>query len=60
MTMNEIKQKAQQMGIKVGKMKKGDLIRSIQVEEGNFPCFGTPSNHCDQLECSWRNDCLAT
>lgn len=48
------------MGIKVGKMKKGDLIRSIQVEEGNFPCFGTPSNHCDQLECSWRNDCLAT
>jgi hypothetical protein len=41
-------------------MKKVELIRSIQVKEGNFPCFQAATHNCDQMDCRWRNDCLAT
>lgn len=60
MNMTEIKEKAKQMGIQVGKMKKVDLIRSIQSKEGNFPCFETAKDYCNQLSCAWRNACLPT
>jgi hypothetical protein len=40
-------------------MKKENLIRSIQLAEGNFPCFGTATaGLCDQTNCLWRVDCL--
>ena len=58
MNMAQIRKQAQQVGIKAGKMRKADLIRSIQAQEGNFPCFGTASGSCDQLNCCWRSDCL--
>lgn len=58
--MNEIRDKARALDIKapVG-MKKLDLIRAIQVKEGNFPCFGTAIDYCDQTCCCFRDDCLA-
>lgn len=34
MDMTKIKEKAKQLGIQVGKMKKVDLIRAIQSKEG--------------------------
>lgn len=58
MTVKEIKGIAGEMGIKVGKMKKSELIQSIQKGEGNYPCFGTASGECDQMDCRWRSDCL--
>ena len=60
MALKELKEKAKNLGIKpkIG-MKKIDLIRSIQTGEGNFPCFGTAKDFCDQISCSWRSDCLA-
>ena len=58
MDMTHIKEKAKQLGIQVGKMKKVDLIRSIQSMEGNFPCFETAKDCCDQLACTWRKSCL--
>lgn len=58
MNMNQVKSKAKEMGIKIGKMKKGELIRSIQTQEGNFPCFESASSYCDQEYCSWRKDCI--
>jgi len=59
MALKELKEKAKILGIKpkIG-MKKVDLIRSIQSAEGNFPCFGTAKDFCDQMSCSWRGDCL--
>lgn len=48
------------MGIKTSKMKKAEMIRSIQTSEGNHPCFQTADNTCDQDDCCWRNDCLST
>jgi hypothetical protein len=58
MTVKEIKAIAKKMGIKAGKMKKADLIRTIQVTEGNTPCFQTGVTSCDQENCCWRSDCM--
>jgi len=58
MNINQVKSKAKKMGIKVGRMKKSDIIRSIQLKEGNFPCFESALSYCDQEFCSWREDCL--
>lgn len=58
MNMTEIKEKAKQLGIQAGKMKKADLIRTIQKKEGNFPCFETAKDYCNQLACAWRDACL--
>lgn len=58
MNMNEIKIIARERGINCGKMKKGDLIKTIQREEGNCDCFGMLANgSCDQTTCLWRTDC---
>ncbi len=59
MDMMQIKEKAKQLGLQAGKMKKVDLIRAIQSKEGNFPCFETAKDYCNQLACSWREDCLS-
>lgn len=58
MKMTDIKAKAKELSLKPGKMKKEELIRAIQAEEGNFPCFGSAQEHCSQEDCSWREDCL--
>ncbi len=59
MELNEVKRMAGKLGIKTGKMKKGEIIRSIQRAEGNFDCFGSASSgECSQAKCLWRQDCL--
>jgi hypothetical protein len=60
MNIAEIKAKAQALGVKIGKLRKGDLIRSIQSTEGNFPCFETARDYCSQKACCWREACLPT
>jgi hypothetical protein len=58
MIVKEVKEIAQGLGIPLGKMKKNELIKTIQETEGNFPCFGTADSSCDQMQCRWRSDCL--
>ena len=64
MKIVKIRQIAQQKGIKSGKMKKADLIRAIQNQEGNSICFESAVNPltamdpCDLSACSWRSDCV--
>jgi hypothetical protein len=60
MNIKEIKTKAKEFGIKIGKLRKGDLIRAIQSMEGNFPCFETARDYCSQKACCWREACLPT
>ena len=60
MKMVDIQKRARLMGLKPGKSKKADLIRQIQNSEGNFSCFQSATEHCDQAECCWRADCLTT
>lgn len=58
MNMKEIKKIAVEMGIKPGRMRKADLIRSIQAAEGNPVCFQTGSSaDCREDDCLWRADC---
>jgi len=59
MKLAEIEKKARVVGIKdTWKYSKKDLIKTIQRKEGNFDCFGTATNYCDQSACYWRGDCL--
>lgn len=58
MKIDEIKEIAKQHNIKVGKMKKADLVRAIQDAERNEQCFGTgKADSCGQDACLWREDC---
>ena len=60
MTMQEIRQIAQGRGLKPGRVGKEELVRRIQLDEGNFNCFGTAfAGECDQILCLWRGDCLS-
>jgi hypothetical protein len=58
MTISEIKKKAQQVGIKPGKMTKTELIHAIQKGENYSPCYGTLNGHCPYTNCCWMSDCL--
>lgn len=59
MHIQTIRSIAKQRGIKAGGQSKATIIRSIQRQEGNFDCFGSAiSGYCDQLQCSWIDDCL--
>ena len=58
MGMPEIKKKAQKLGITPGKMKKAELIHSIQMTEGYQPCYGTSGGYCEYTECCFMTECL--
>lgn len=58
MNVKEIKTIAKKMGLQTNKIKKADMIRSIQAAEGNSPCFQTGVTSCDQENCCWRSDCM--
>ena len=58
MKLNQVRLMAKKHGIKsVGKTKTY-LIREIQLKEGNFGCFGTATDYCDQMACCFRPICL--
>jgi len=59
MRLSDIQKKAQGMSIKdTWKYSKKELIRTIQKKEGNYDCFGTSKDYCDQEDCCWRTDCV--
>lgn len=37
---------------------KWEIIRLIQIKEGNQPCYATQHFECQHLECFWRQDCI--
>jgi hypothetical protein len=58
MTVKELRAIAKDLGIRTNNLRKAELIRAIQLAEGNFDCFGTAEDYCDQLKCLFRKDCL--
>ncbi|MDY6854504.1 MAG: Rho termination factor N-terminal domain-containing protein [Thermodesulfobacteriota bacterium] len=58
MTMKELKKFAKELNIKISGLRKAELIRTIQKAEGNFDCFGSAKDHCDQYDCLFREDCI--
>jgi hypothetical protein len=60
MLLTEIREIAKEHGLKTSRLSKIALVRLIQSSEGHFDCFATASaGICDQMECRWREDCLA-
>lgn len=58
MKLDEIKEITRQHGIKAGKMKKAELIRTIQNAEQYEQCFEAgKADNCGQATCLWRGDC---
>jgi hypothetical protein len=58
MRIEEIKGIAKQHNIKTGKLKKSDLVKSIQQAEGYEQCFDSgKAARCGQSACAWREDC---
>jgi hypothetical protein len=61
MKFQNIQKMAKSMKINTYRMKKVDMIRSIQREENNIPCFGTERiDSCHEEKCLWRTDCLTS
>jgi hypothetical protein len=60
MTVKQLQKMAKELGIKTAGFKKAEMIRAIQNAEGNFDCFGTATDYCDQQDCLFRNDCLSS
>ncbi len=60
MKMKEIRIIAKAQGVKPLQRTKAGLIRSIQLQEGNFDCFASARQQtCSQTDCLWRDDCFA-
>lgn len=60
MNLQNIRERAKDFGIKTSGLNKMKLIQAIQLEEGNFNCFASAlDGECDQVECTWRDDCFA-
>ncbi len=58
MNMTDIKAIAKERGVKIGRLKKAELVRSIQKAEDNPECFCTSfSDQCGQEGCLWREIC---
>jgi len=58
MSMQDIRMKAQGLGVNPGNLKKPELIHAIQVAEGNTPCFGKSNGRCPYTDCCFIQDCL--
>jgi hypothetical protein len=59
MKMQEVRAKAKALGLKnTFGLSKMELIQMIQRAEGNFDCFGSATDYCDQLHCCFKEDCL--
>ena len=59
MNLQEVKRIAKTIGVKPGKLSKTNLIKNIQLIEGNFDCFSSAtSGECDQTGCIWKADCF--
>jgi hypothetical protein len=59
MNLNELRKMAKGMGINIYRVKKPDIIHSIQQAESNIPCFGMQRvEYCCEHVCLWRTDCV--
>jgi hypothetical protein len=58
MKLADVKKIAKDRGLQVRNMKKVEIIRTIQQNEGNIDCYNTESaESCGQNSCLWRDDC---
>ena len=57
MNVKEIRARARSLKVThYSRMKKHDLIRAVQLAEGNTDCFQQIEG-CGEIDCCWRDDC---
>lgn len=57
MKVIEIRTIARNLGVKnYSRLNKADLIRAVQVAEGNSPCYQQIFD-CRVYDCLWREEC---
>ena len=56
--MSKLRQKARALDIDTKNMDRSQLIRTIQLTEGNSPCFKTNQGWCKEESCCFRGECL--
>jgi hypothetical protein len=57
MKVTEIRTMASNLGVKnYSRLSKADLIRAVQVAEGNSPCY-LQIFDCRVFDCLWREEC---
>ena len=60
MKIQRVREIAREQGLDPGQAGKAELIKAIQIKEGNFDFFATAyGGVCDQTGCRWREDCFA-
>ncbi len=59
MKMQEVRSIAKSLGINSFGKSKAELIKEIQRKQGNFDCYGTADDYCDQEKCLFRGPCLS-
>ena len=59
MKMQEVRAIAKDLGVNSFGKSKVELIKEIQRKQGNFDCYGSAANYCDQLDCLFRSSCLS-
>jgi len=57
MKMELIRAKAKELGLVKLPSKKVELVRAIQIAEGNTPCFCSGVDNCQYTDCCFRDDC---
>ena len=61
MHIQKIRSMAHTQGIITGRLNKIELIREIQLKEGNLDCYASDSApRCQRDDCIWRTDCQQT
>lgn len=58
MKLEEINRIALLKGINPCGRPKWEVVRLIQIAEGNKPCYGINHFECKHVDCFWRSDCL--
>lgn len=53
MNIDDVINKALSLGLGINGLSVSEIIKMIQVAEGNQPCFGT-----NNFNCPYRKDCL--
>ncbi|MFP4162124.1 MAG: SAP domain-containing protein [Ectothiorhodospira sp.] len=58
MNLATVRHIARGKGVPPDHLCKRELIRAIQIAEGNQPCFGqAPGGTCAHHDCHWHEDC---
>jgi len=59
LAQKELIKLAKKYHVATNDLSKAELIRKLQLSEGNFDCYARAAKGvCDQPACLWREDCL--